>query len=171
MTGNPEVTERSAKLPCSRQHARNPIRAPSVVGAAQQGTAGTILRRMVRQQILYSFTCGPALLMCMAWAAILVRIKRQSPTLLGAVALAVATANAALAAGIVLYYEARPASNLPPWKDPEIMDLGLLFLSAPIAMALAMWAGSRGAPKWLAWTIGLGSVPLMLIGFFAVGAV
>jgi hypothetical protein len=109
--------------------------------------------------------------MCMAWAAILVRIRQQSPTLLGAVALAVATVNAALAAGTVLYYEARPVPNLPPWKDPEILNLGLLFLSTPIAIALAMWAASRGAPKWLAWTIGLGSVPLMIVGFFASAAV
>jgi hypothetical protein len=109
--------------------------------------------------------------MCTAWAAILVRIKRQSPTLHGVIALAIATVNAALAAGTVLYYEARPSPNLPPWKDPEILNLGLLFLSAPIAIAVAMWAVSRGAPTWLVWTIGLGSSPLMVIGFFASAAV
>ena len=133
--------------------------------------AGTVLLGMARQLILYSFTCGPALLMFAAWFPILRQVKRQSPTLLGVIALAVATANAVLAACTVLYYEARPAPYLPPWKDPEIMDLGLLFLSAPIGIALAMGAGSRGAPKWLVWTVGLGSVPLMIIGFLAVGAV
>jgi hypothetical protein len=161
----------SANVPYCQPTARNPIQAPSPIRAALQGMAGTILWGMVRQQMLYSFTCGPALLMCIACAVTLVRIKRQSPTLLGAVALAVATGNAALAAGTVLYYEARPAPDLPPWKDPEILNLGLLFLSAPIAMALAVWAGLRGAPKWLAWTIGLGSVPLMVVGFFASVAV
>ncbi len=91
--------------------------------------------------------------------------------MLGLIALVFASGNAALAAGTVLYYEAKPGPYLPPWEDFEILNLGLMFLSAPVAIALAMWAGSRGAPKWLAWTIGLGSFPLMIIGFFAAGAV
>lgn len=107
-----------------------------------------------------------------AWLAVLIRIKRQRPTLLGLVALAVGTANAAYAAGIVIYYEARPpASNLPPWKDPEILSLGLLFVNGPVAIALAMWAASRGAPKWLAWIVGPGSVPLTILGLLAGAAV
>lgn len=129
--------------------------------------AGAKLQGMARQLILYSLTCGPALLMVAAWIAITIRIKRQSPTFIGVIALVVGTANAALAAGTTLYYEARPTSHLPPWRDPEILNLGLLFFLAPVGIVLAIWAGSRGAPKWLAWTIGLGSVPLMVIGFLA----
>jgi hypothetical protein len=38
---------------------------------------------------------------------------------------------------------------LPPWQDPEILQLGSLFLLALIGMILGVVAGVRGAPKWL----------------------
>jgi hypothetical protein len=69
----------------------------------------------------------------------------------------------------LLRSQARALSS--PVERPRDHGLGLLFLSAPIGIALAMGAGSRGAPKWLVCTVGLGSVPLMIIGFLAVGAV
>jgi hypothetical protein len=122
---------------------------------------------MVRQLTLYPLACGPALLMLATWFTVLIRIRRENPTLLGVIALAVATANAALAAGIVLHYEAGPEPYLPPWKNPEILNLAMLFFLAPVGIGLAMWARSRGAPKWLAWTVGLGSLPLLLIGGLA----
>ena len=54
------------------------------------------------------------------------------------------------AAGTFVYCEFRPPSHhLPPWEDPEILFLALLFLLAPIGMILGAVAGARGAPKWL----------------------
>ena len=107
---------------------------------------GTILLGMARQLILYSFTCGPALLMFAAWLPILRRVKRQSPTLLGVIALAVATANAVLAACTVLYYEARPAPYLPPWKDPEIMVWDCCSYPLPSASRLP-WGPGHVVPR------------------------
>ena len=121
--------------------------------------------------ILYLFTCGPVVLMFAAWITVWVRRKRERTTFLGAIALAIATANAVLAAGTVLYHDVMPAPSLPPWKNPEILNLGLLFLSAPIGFVVAMWAVSRGAPRWLTWMIGLGSVQLTIVGLFASAAV
>jgi hypothetical protein len=74
--------------------------------------------------------------------------QRQPPHALALVALGMASANAALAASTFLYYELRPPSHfLPPWQDPEILQLGLLFLLAPIGMILGVIAGVRGAPN------------------------
>jgi hypothetical protein len=134
-------------------------------------SAGTVLRGMVWQLALYTPACGPVLLVGAAWLAIWMRIRRRSPILLGLTALVVATANTALTAGTVLYYQAKPGPFRPPWEDPEILHLALLFLSAPVGIALAVWAGLRGAPRWLTWTIGASSLPLMFIGFLACGAV
>jgi hypothetical protein len=77
-----------------------------------------------------------------------------------------------LACGTFLYYELRPLSHfVPPWQDPEILQLGLLFLLAPIGMILGVVAGVRGAPKWLIGIVEVASLPLFIVGIMAGSAV
>jgi hypothetical protein len=66
-----------------------------------------------------------------------------------------------------LYYELRPPHFLPPWQDPEILQLGLLFLLAPIGMIVGLVALVRGAPKWLIGIVEIASLPLFVVGIMA----
>jgi hypothetical protein len=121
--------------------------------------------------ILYILTCGPLLLTLAAWMRLYwaPRYQRHALALL---ALGIASANAALACGTFLYYELRtPSHFLPPWQDPEILQLGLLFLLAPIGMILGLVAGVRGAPKWLISIVEIASLPLFVVGIMAGSAV
>ena len=114
-------------------------------------------------------TCGPFVLTLAAWMRLYVARKRESPhpLALALVALGIVSANGALAAGTFLYYELRPPSHLPPWQDPEILHLGLLFLLAPVGMVLGVVAGIHGAPKWLICVVEIASVPLFVVGVMA----
>jgi len=117
---------------------------------------------------LYMLTCGPLVLTVAAWVKVYWGRKRQPPHALALVALGMASANAVLAAATFLYYELRPPSHfLPPWQDPEILQLGLLFLLAPIGMILGVVASVRGAPKWLIVVVEIASVPLLIVGLMA----
>ena len=58
-----------------------------------------------------------------------------------------------------------------PSQDPEILQLGLLFLLAPIGMILGLVAGVRGAPKWLIGIVEVASLPLLIVGTMAGSAV
>jgi hypothetical protein len=83
-------------------------------------------------------------------------------------ALGVASSNAALAAGTFLYYELRPPSHfVPPWQDPETLQLAMLGLLAPVAMILGVVAVVVGAPKWLIGIVEIASVPLLVVGIMA----
>jgi hypothetical protein len=125
---------------------------------------------MTRQIILDVLAYGPFVLVLGAWARFY-RV-RQWPDAFALMALGVVSANACLAAGTVLYYEFRPPlSSLPPWQDPLILRLGLLFLLAPIGMILGVVAGVRGAPKWLICVMEIASVPLLVVGLMAGAAV
>ncbi len=93
---------------------------------------------------------------------------RQRPRRLAIIALGIVTANAIFAASTYAYYLVHPPSaSLPPWKDPQILNFGLLFLLAPIGMIVGGIAATRGTAKWLIWLLELASVPLLVIGFFA----
>lgn len=117
---------------------------------------------------LYILACGPLVLTLIAWVKVYWERQRHSPHALALVALGMATANAVLAAATFLYYELKPPSHfLPPWQDPEILRLGLLFLLAPIGMILGVVAGVRGAPKWVIVVVEIASVPLLMVGFMA----
>lgn len=123
-----------------------------------------------KRMLLLLLSCTPLAIMLVAWA-ILYGCQRERVLPIGFIALGVATANAIFASGIFSYYELRPAGFLPPWHDPEILNLGLLFLLAPVAMVLGVVAAVRGAPKWLMGLVELSSVPLLIVGLFAVAAV
>jgi hypothetical protein len=94
--------------------------------------------------------------------------RRQWPNTIALVALGIVSANAALAAGTFLYYQFRPSRTwLPPWQDPQILTLAMLFLLAPIGMIFGIVAVARGAPKWLICIVEIASVPLLVVGFMA----
>ena len=119
--------------------------------------------------IAYLFTCGPFVLMLCTF--IKLALTRQWPRPIGIAALTIASANAIFAAYNSLYYHFRPSPYSPPWKDPQILNYGLLFLSAPIAMIVSSFAAARGTPKWQVYVVRIASIPLFLIGLFASGSV
>jgi len=130
---------------------------------------GEAAKEMTGRIVLYMLTCGPFVLTLAAWMKLYLARQRQSPhpLALALVALGIVSANGALAAGTFLYYELRPPAHLPPWQDPEILQLGLLFLLAPVGMILGLVAGIHGAPKWLICIVEIASLPLFVVGFMA----
>jgi len=125
---------------------------------------------MIHQLILILFTCGPLALTIFGW----VRLyrTRSGTNALALVALGVVTANATFAAWTCLYYTFLPTPWLPPWKDPEILNFGLLFLFAPVGMILgAIAGGRRTAPRWLVALMEIASLPLLFLGIMASAAV
>ena len=52
---------------------------------------------------------------------------------------------------------------LPLWRNPTI-----LFIVAPLTMLLGVVAAADGAPIWLMVLVELASIPLLVLGFFAV---
>jgi hypothetical protein len=127
---------------------------------------------MAGKTIAYLLTCGPIVVTVPAWVKLYRARLQQWPRALTLTTLGIVTANAGLAAGTYLYFESRPRSGfLPPWQDPETLQLGMLFLLAPVGMILGAVAGARGAPKWLVWIVEIASLPLLVVGFFAAAAV
>jgi len=78
---------------------------------------------------------------------------------------------AAYSAGVFLYYTFRPGPFLPPWKDPKTLDLGLLFLLAPIGIAATVFAGQRGASRWVILTLLGAMLVLLFVGLLAAASV
>ena len=127
---------------------------------------------MAGKAIAYLLTCGPIIVTVPAWVKLYRARLQQWPRALTLTTLGIVTANSGLAAGTYLYFESRPRFGfLPPWQDPEILQLGMLFLFAPVGMILGAVAGARGAPKWLVWIVEIASLPLLVVGFFAAAAV
>jgi hypothetical protein len=124
---------------------------------------------MTHSLIPYLLTCGPFVLMLAAWIRLF--WTRQWPRPIALIALGIASANATFAAHTFLYYHLKPSPWLPPWQDPEVLNLALLFFLAPISIVVGLIAGGRGAPKWLVWAVQIASVPLFLIGILACVAV
>ena len=117
------------------------------------------------------FSCGPLVLALAAWIGLRWVRVQQRPRL-AVVTLGIVTANATFATWVYVYYRLHaPSASLPPWKDPQILDFGLLFLLAPIGMIVGGIAASRGTAKWLVWVLEVASIPLLVLGFFASAAV
>jgi len=119
---------------------------------------------MTVRLIPYLLTCGPFVLALAAWTKL--SWARKWPGPIALIALGIVSANAALATGAFLYYEFRP-SPLPPWQNPQILTLGLLWLLAPVGMIAGFVAAVRGAPKWLICIVEIASVPLLVVGLMA----
>jgi hypothetical protein len=114
------------------------------------------------------FIYAPLIITLLVWLRIIQ--SRQWPNTIGVVSLAIATANSIFAVWNFLSYHSKTYSA-PPWKDPEILNFGLLFLAAPVAMIASCFAAARGTPKWVIVSIWIASVPLLLIGFLAAASV
>jgi hypothetical protein len=82
--------------------------------------------------------------------------------------LSVITAIAAVPAGAFVYYALRPV-HLPPWRDPQVLLIGPLFLLGPFCIILSFLA-FRKEPKWLFWALEVASFWLTGLGFLAVAA-
>jgi hypothetical protein len=80
-------------------------------------------------------------------------------------ALVIVSANAALAAGTFLWFKLRPSPFLPPWKDPETLQLAMLFFLAPVGMIVGLVAAAYGTPKWLIIPLQIASLPFLVVGF------
>jgi hypothetical protein len=118
--------------------------------------------------VFYVLTCGPLVLALAAWLKVYWARRKQAPHGFGLLALGFASANALLAAGTFLYYELRPPAHfVPPWEDPEVLQLAILGFLAPIAMVLGFVAAVLGAPKWLIGIVEIASLPLLWVGIVA----
>jgi len=115
----------------------------------------------------YLLTCGPFVLTFAAWIRVYRARQQAWPRPIALAALGITTANAALGASEYLRLQFRTAVWLPPWEDPQILSLGMLFLLAPIGMIVGLIAGARGAPKWLICIVEIASVPLLVVGLMA----
>ena len=117
------------------------------------------------------FSCGPLAVMIATWVG-LSRVRDHQRPRLATIALSIVTANSMFAAFTYAYYRVHPPSpSLPPWKDPQILNFGLLFLLAPIGMIVGGIAATRGTAKWLILVLEVASIPLLVLGFFASAAV
>jgi hypothetical protein len=117
------------------------------------------------------FTCTPFVLSIAAWMTLYRAARLKSLRRVTLVALAILTVTSTIAAGTFLYYQVKPPSpSLPPWQDPEIANLSLLFFLAPITMFVGLFAAGQGTPKWLFCILEVASVPLFMVGYMAVRA-
>ena len=114
-------------------------------------------------------SCGPLVLTLAAWAKLY--LSRPRPRTIALVALGVVTANATLAAVEFARFELRPHRFIPGWEDPQVLSIAMLMLFAPIGMFLGLLSAGRGTPKWLTLIVEIASIPLVIMGFFAVMAV
>ena len=121
--------------------------------------------------IPYMLTCGPLGLTLCAWVKLYSARQRQWPDPVALTALGIVSANAILAAVTFIYFDSKPSHPLPPWEDLQVLTLGLLLLLAPVGMIVGFFAALRGAPKWLIGIVEIASVPLLVVGLMASGAV
>jgi hypothetical protein len=109
-------------------------------------------------------TTGPAALSTFALVRALKDYRGGKLRSLPLWAVVAAWLVAAYAACVFLYYTVKPSPDLPPWKDPETLDLGLLFLLAPIGAVSTVVAGVRGASRWIVIPLAAAMVTLLLVG-------
>jgi hypothetical protein len=109
-------------------------------------------------------TCGPAVLSTFALVRTLKVYKSGQLRTFPLWAVGVAWLITAYAAFIFLRYTVKPLPFLPPWKDPETLDLAMLFFLAPIGLASAVVAGLGGASKWVVVSLVVGLLVLFFVG-------
>jgi hypothetical protein len=126
-------------------------------------TEGALVK-MPLKLIPLLLTSGPLVLTVCAWARLYTQRRLGWPKPVAMAALGIASANATYAAFVYLYYSLKPSPWLPPWKDPETLDLGLLFLTAPTGIIVTIIAAARGAQKWLIVTLIIALATLSFVG-------
>jgi hypothetical protein len=110
-------------------------------------------------------TCSPTLISGLALGRVLWEYKSGRAKPSAVIAVCGALLIAASAAFIYIYYELKPPSHLPPWKDPETLDLGSFGLFAPLGLITAFVAAVRGASKWVVLPVLVALSILTLVGF------
>jgi hypothetical protein len=110
-------------------------------------------------------TCSPTLISGLALGRALWEYKSGRAKPSAVIAVCGALLIAASAAFIYIYYELKPPSHLPPWKDPETLDLGSFGLFAPLGLITAFVAAVRGASKWVVLPVLVALSILTLVGF------
>jgi hypothetical protein len=116
-------------------------------------------------------TCGPAVLSTFALVRTLRDYRRGQLRAVPLCAVGIAWSVTAYAGCIFLYYTVRASPDLPPWKDPETLDLGLLFLLAPFGIVSAVIAGVRGASRWSVISLVAALLLLFVEGLLEAGSV
>jgi hypothetical protein len=116
-------------------------------------------------------SCGPAILSTFALLRTLKEYRSGQLRAFPLWAVGGAWLITAYAAYIFLRYTLKPSPYLPPWKDPETLDLALLFFLAPIGLVATVIAGLRGASKWAVVPLATALLVLFLLGLLEVAAV
>jgi hypothetical protein len=109
-------------------------------------------------------TCGPALLSTFALVRTLKDYRGGRIGPFPACAVVGAWLVTAYAAYVFLRYTVKPSPDLPPWKDPETLELGLLFLLAPLGLISTIAAGVRGSSRWVVVPLVVAMLVLFLVG-------
>jgi hypothetical protein len=110
-------------------------------------------------------TCSPTLISGLALCRVQWEYKSGKAKPSAVVAVCGALLISASAAFIYIYYELKPPSHLPPWRDPETLDLGLFCVFAPLGLVTAFVATVRGASKWVVLPLLAALSILTLVGF------
>jgi hypothetical protein len=109
-------------------------------------------------------SCGPAVLSTFAFLRTLKEYGTGQIRAFPLWAVGGAWLVTAYAAYVFLRYSLKPSPFLPPWKDPETLDLAMLFFLAPIGLVATALAGRRGASRWV-----VGPLVAALLILFYVG--
>lgn len=110
-------------------------------------------------------TRGPAVLSTGALARTFADYRKHRVRLVPLVAVGCAWLITAYAACTFLRYTIHSsAANLPPWKDPETLDLAMLFLLAPIGLVATVIAALHGGSKWAVVLLVVGLLALSFVG-------
>ena len=94
-------------------------------------------------------TCGPWLLSSGALAETFVRCRKGMAQSSAVWLVGGAWLVSAFAAYVFLRYTLFPLpGSPPPWKDPETLDLALLFFLAPVGVGFTIAAKFKSASSW-----------------------
>ena len=93
-------------------------------------------------------TCGPALLATAALWETASRLKKHMTRPASVWTVGAVWLITVYAAYVFLRYTLfPPPGSPPPWKDPETLELGLLFFLAPVGIGVTIAAGVFGASR------------------------
>jgi len=116
-------------------------------------------------------TCAPAIVSACAFAKARKEAKAGQLQQPASVMLTIVFAIALYPAIVLLYGVLKSKPDLPPWEDPTTLSLGMLFLLAPVGIALTVVAGKNGASNWVVIPQCLVMTLLFLVGLLAAASV